>query len=115
MRLNCVILQVGTPDDLAASRRWYEQLLGLHVNSEIENHSVWLDVGAGAEIGLHVGEPVDSPERLTVGLHVDDVDQTYEYLRARGIEFDGPPETRDWGRRAAATDPTGHTVCIVSG
>jgi catechol 2,3-dioxygenase-like lactoylglutathione lyase family enzyme len=114
MRLNCIILPVGTPDDLAAARRWYEELLGLHVNSVVEDHSVWLDLGSGTELGLHVGEPVGAPEHLTVGLHVDDLDQVYEELCARGVVFDGPPEDREWGRRAATTDPTGHTVYIMN-
>ena len=32
----------------------------------------------------------------------------------RGVVFEGPPEDRDWGRRAVTTDPTGHTVHIMS-
>ena len=98
MRLNCIILSVGTPDDLAVARRWYETLLGLRVNSVVPEHSVWLDLGAGAELGLHVGEPVGTPEQLTVGLLVDDVDRTYDELRGRGVVFEGPPEDREWGR-----------------
>ena len=114
MRLNCIILPVGTPDDLAVARRWYEASLGLRVNSVVPDHSVWLDLGADAELGLHIGEPVGTPEQLIVGLQVDDVDRSYDELRGRGVVFDGPPEDREWGRRAATTDPTGHTVYITS-
>lgn len=114
MRLNCIILTIGTPDDLVTARRWYEELVGLRVDSVVEDHSVWLDLGSGTQLGLHVGEPVGAPEHLTVGLQVDDVDHAYDELRARGVVFDGPPEDREWGRRAATTDPTGHTVYIMS-
>ncbi len=114
MRLNCVILNVGNPGDLEVARRWYEELLGLPVASVAEKHSVWFDLGSGTRLGVHVGEPVRAPEHLTVGLQVDDVDQAYDELRARGVVFEGPPEDRGWGRRAVTTDPTGHTVHIMS-
>ncbi len=114
MRLNCIILSVGTAGDLAVARHWYEASLGLRVNSVVPDHSVWLDLDAGAELGLHVGDPVGAPEHLTVGLQVDDVDRTYDELRGRGVVFEGPPEDREWGRRAATTDPTGHTVHITT-
>ena len=54
------------------------------------------------------------PSSLTVGLQVDDVDRTYDELRGRGVVFEGPPEDRGVGRRAATTDPTGHTVYITT-
>ncbi|MDQ3118875.1 MAG: VOC family protein [Verrucomicrobiota bacterium] len=42
----------------------------------------------------------------------DDIDQTYEELKKRGVEFDGPPEKQPWGTYAMFTDSEGNRFVL---
>lgn len=44
----------------------------------------------------------------------DDIEKTYEELRARGVEFDGPPEKQPWGIYAMFTDSEGNRFVLAS-
>lgn len=49
-----------------------------------------------------------------VSFEVDDVDQTYEELKQKGIEVDCPPTNEDWGARVAGfKDPDGNTLYFL--
>ena len=42
----------------------------------------------------------------------DDIDKTYEELKKRGVEFDGPPEKQPWGKYAMFKDSEGNRFVI---
>src|SRR5687767_563600 len=42
----------------------------------------------------------------------DDIDKTYEELKKRGVEFDGPPEKQPWGSYAMFKDSEGNKFVI---
>lgn len=42
----------------------------------------------------------------------DDLTQTYEALKARGVEFDGPPEKQPWGSYAKFKDSEGNQFVL---
>lgn len=44
----------------------------------------------------------------------DDVEKTYQELKARGVEFDGPPKKEPWGTYALFKDPDGTSFCLSS-
>ncbi len=44
----------------------------------------------------------------------DDIEKTYEELRARGVEFDGPPEKQPWGIYAMFKDSEGNRFVLAS-
>lgn len=44
----------------------------------------------------------------------DNVEKTYEELKARGVEFTAPPTKEPWGTFAAFTDPDGNTFVMSS-
>ena len=44
----------------------------------------------------------------------DDVQESYEQLKARGVEFDGPPQKQPWGTSAIFKDPDGNSFVISS-
>lgn len=114
MRLSTVILNVGESDGLEEVRRWYEDVLELTVSSEEPGHSVWYEAGE-ITLGLHVGIPLQHAERITVGFDVDDVDELFRRLSAKGVPFDGQPVDKPWGARAVSThDPLGHTVTLAT-
>jgi catechol 2,3-dioxygenase-like lactoylglutathione lyase family enzyme len=43
----------------------------------------------------------------------DNVEKTYEELKARGVEFQNPPKKEDWGTSAMFKDPDG-TIFLIS-
>src|SRR3954464_5744658 len=45
---------------------------------------------------------------MNVSFACDDIDQTYQQLSARGVEFDGPPEKQPWGTYATFKDSEGN-------
>jgi len=48
-----------------------------------------------------------------VSLQVDDVPATYAELRARGVDFVGPPEKQSWGGTLAHfRDPDGNVLTL---
>src|SRR5688572_1936206 len=38
----------------------------------------------------------------------DDIHKTYEELKARGVEFKGPPSVQDWGTATVMKDNSGN-------
>lgn len=48
-----------------------------------------------------------------VGLNVDDCQQTYEELTAKGVEFLQPPEQRPYGVEALMRDNSGNWMVLV--
>jgi glyoxalase/bleomycin resistance protein/dioxygenase superfamily protein len=56
-----------------------------------------------AELGVHPG----SESRYELSLMCDDITSTMTELRSKGVEFDGEPAERGWGRAVTMTLPGG--------
>ena len=50
---------------------------------------------------------------MNMSFECDNIEQTYQELRARGVEFEGPPEKQSWGTYAKFKDSE-DKVFIVS-
>ena len=46
-------------------------------------------------------------------LTTDDVQAEYEALKARGVEFQGPPEQQPWGVDCSFRDPSGNHIRLA--
>lgn len=106
-------------EDLAAAKRFYQEIFELPVFFEDENSAVFkfgetlvnlLDAReapglvAPADVGAF-----DSGVRFQFTLGVDDVDHVCEKLKGRGVEILNGPVDRPWGVRTASfRDPGGH-------
>ena len=44
----------------------------------------------------------------------DDIDKTYEELKKRGVEFEGPPQKQPWGTYAMFKDSEGNKFVVSS-
>ena len=44
----------------------------------------------------------------------DDIDKTYEELKKRGVEFEGPPQKQPWGTYAMFKDSEGNRFVVSS-
>lgn len=107
--------------DLAASKAWYENVLGASLYNEYGgtsavfafNRSWLLIVTGGAPTVDKPGVTFTAPEDSNRVSHsftirVEDCASAYETLRSRGAEFLTPPH--DWGGeiRCFFRDPDGH-------
>ncbi len=106
-------------EDLAATKRFYQEVFGLPVHYEddasvvfrFENTLINLLVASEAT-ELIAPASIASPNagaRMQFTITVDDVDATCADLQARGVELLNGPIDRPWGIRTATfRDPAGH-------
>jgi len=121
-----------TVNDVDEALAFYSGALGLLVRSDVPSGRYrWVTLGSDAQPGLeivlsepHAGRsPADGDamqELLTKGVlpmlvfRSDDVDATFETLRASGAEVLQEPIDQPWGPRDCAfRDPSGNTVRIA--
>ncbi len=106
-------------EDLAAAKRFYNDVFGLPVFYEDDNSAVFkfgetlINLLKSSEADdLVAPAAVASPDagaRFQLTLAVDDVDAMCEELKARGVELLNGPMDRPWGIRTASfRDPGGH-------
>jgi uncharacterized glyoxalase superfamily protein PhnB len=122
----CFVL-VHDPD-LALS--FYRDTLGLELRNDVAREDYrWITVGAAAQPDVAIvltnylnGSPADSDALGAllakgalngVHFHADDLDATFEQLRAAGAEIVQEPTDQPWGTRdGAVRDPSGNMVRI---
>src|SRR5215831_9915668 len=106
-------------EDLAASRSFYQEVLGLPLTFEDENSAVFKSenmmvnlLHASAAPELIAPAAVASPQagsRFVLSVFVEDVDAACTELAQHGVVLLNGPVDRPWGVRTASfTDPAGH-------
>jgi catechol 2,3-dioxygenase-like lactoylglutathione lyase family enzyme len=106
-------------EDLAAARRFYEEVFGLPVVYEDENSAVFrfgetlINLLRASEAPSLVAPanvaPVEAGVRHQFTLAVENVDEMCDELKRRGVELLNGPMNRPWGIRTASfRDPGGH-------
>ncbi|MBC7264596.1 MAG: VOC family protein [Chloroflexi bacterium] len=102
-----------TVSDLERGVNFYENILGLAKKYQFATYAGF-DCG-GVEIGLQPGTPIRTPESTPcVNFLVRDVDEAYQVLRERGVQFLQEPHDTPWGGRIALfVDPDGHPLQLV--
>jgi catechol 2,3-dioxygenase-like lactoylglutathione lyase family enzyme len=120
-------VQVHDPDLALA---FYRDALGLEVHKDVGRDPFrWITVGSAAQPGVEIiltnylpGSP-DDGEAIAgllakgalngVHFHTDDLDATFERVRAAGAEIVQEPTDQPWGARdCALRDPSGNLVRI---
>lgn len=114
--------------DLALT--FYRDTLGLELRNDVAKGDFrWLTVGAASQPGVAIvitnylnGSPadVDALSALVakgalngVHFHTDDLDASFEKLRASGAEIVQEPTDQPWGTRdCAVRDPSGNLIRI---
>lgn len=102
-------------EDPAASREFYEQILGLEV---VMDHGWILTFAApgnpAAQISL-MQRDASAPVEPDVSIEVDDVDEAYGAAQRMGAEILHPLTDEPWGvRRFFVRDPNGKVLNILS-
>ena len=107
--------------DAAASRDFYEKVLGLSVASE-DDWAIVFDLGGTM---LRMQKNVEfTPQQFTVlGWHVDDITETMTDLRSKGVKFehypwmppesDGVMEFPGGAKVAWFLDPSGNNLSLT--
>jgi catechol 2,3-dioxygenase-like lactoylglutathione lyase family enzyme len=86
--------------DLEQARNFYEQILGLNKKYEYSSY-VGFQCGS-VEIGLTPKENLRmGKDGVSIQLFVDCVDEAYDQLKAKGVEFTVEPHDEPWGGRQA--------------
>jgi catechol 2,3-dioxygenase-like lactoylglutathione lyase family enzyme len=116
--------------DPEAALAFYRDTLGLELRSDVAREQFrWITVGAPSQPGVSIvltnylnGSPADTDalESLLakgalngVHFHSDDLDATFEKVRATGAEIVQEPADQPWGTRDfAVRDPSGNLIRI---
>jgi catechol 2,3-dioxygenase-like lactoylglutathione lyase family enzyme len=122
----CFVI-VHDPDEALS---FYRDTLGLELRNDVANEGFrWITVGAASQPGVDIvltnylhGSPADGDAISAlvakgalngVHFHSDDLDATFEKLRASGAEIVQEPIEQSWGTRdCAVRDPSGNLVRI---
>jgi catechol 2,3-dioxygenase-like lactoylglutathione lyase family enzyme len=120
-------VQVHDPDLALA---FYRDVLGLVLRNDVASEGFrWITVGAASQPGVEIvltnylhGSPADG-DAITalvakgamngVHFHTNDLNATFETVRASGAEIVEEPTEQPWGTRdCAVRDPSGNLVRI---
>ncbi len=125
--LSSMFINVHDPDE---ALRFYRDALGLEVRMDVSSEGFrWVTVGApGQDVGIVLSQPHGGRSQaegdallalVTQGslqaaiFRTDDLDATFEKVRASGAEVLEEPTTQPWGvRDCAVRDPSGNLVRI---
>jgi len=120
-------VQVHDPD-LALT--FYRDALGLELRNDVAREGLrWITVGSASQPDVEIvltnylnGSPADSEALAAlvakgavngVHFHADDLDATFEKVRAAGAEIVEEPTDQPWGTRdCAVRDPSGNLLRI---
>jgi catechol 2,3-dioxygenase-like lactoylglutathione lyase family enzyme len=117
-------------DDPERALTFYRDALGLELRNDIAREDLrWITVGAASQPGVAIvltnylnGSPADGDALAAlvakgalngVHFHTDDLDASFERVRAAGAEIVQEPSEQPWGTRDfAVRDPSGNLVRI---
>ena len=102
--------------DQGRALEFYTKKLGLRVfTDQVWGESRWIELQVpGAETMVVLfrqpgQEPGSTPAAVFVA---DNVQATYEELKAKGVEFTQPPKKEHWGEHAILKDSEGNSILI---
>jgi predicted enzyme related to lactoylglutathione lyase len=77
----------------------------------------WIEVKPPkGEAGLALFTPQGHEDRIGaftgISMECDDVQKTYDELKAKGVEFAQPPKTESWGTMAIMSDSEGNQIVL---
>lgn len=108
-------IDAGPWEVVARLRDFYRDVIGLSVQIEQADESVWFQRADGSrQLGFHVGSPVTGAGSINLCFRVASVDAEIERLCAAGVVLVDQPWDAPWGDRIATfNDPAGHTVWLL--
>jgi predicted enzyme related to lactoylglutathione lyase len=113
---------VGIPTgDQDRALKFYTEKLGFEVSTDqiFNDKQRWIELRiANSATRVVLFTPEGHESRIgsffNGSFACDDVSATYRQLKARGVEFDKPPEKQPWGEFAIFKDPDGNQFVLSS-
>ncbi len=100
------------PVDYETSVAFYRDVLGLHIFREWATGTVFFLGGGLLELSRSAGRVTD--DKLSLWLHVRDVDAEFNRLAGAGVEVVEAPVDEPWGlREARIRDPDGLVLVLI--
>jgi catechol 2,3-dioxygenase-like lactoylglutathione lyase family enzyme len=100
---------------------FYTTRLGFKITTDqpFNDKQRWIELKIpGADTGVVLFTPEGHENRIgdfqSISFWTKDVVKTYDELKARGVEFDGPPQVADWGSSAIFRDSEGNKFVLGS-
>ena len=114
MKVKRIVANIATRD-IAAARRFYEDVLGLEA---VMDHGWIKTYGSGEHMSVQVSFASEGGSGTPVpdlSIEVDDVDEALERMRRAGFSIEYGPADEPWGvRRFFVRDPFGKLVNVLS-
>ena len=105
--------------DQSRALDFYTKKLGFKVfTDQTVGKTRWIELqipGAETRLVLHPMAAEASNGLPGLALLADNVQATYEELRAKGVEFTQPPQKEHWGEHALFKDSEGNLVLFATG
>ena len=107
--------------DQDAALEFYTQRCGFRILTDqpFDDTQRWIELAIGKSETKVVLFTMNE-QKAAIGTHsnvtfvADDVEKTYEEMKARGVVFDQAPEKADWGTAAIFRDPDGNRFVLSS-
>ncbi|MGH9557576.1 MAG: VOC family protein [Terriglobales bacterium] len=100
--------------DQSRALEFYTKKLGLRVfTDQSMGDSRWIElqVPGGETMLVLFQQPCHQPGPTPAAVFVaDNVQETYEELKAKGVEFTQPPKKEPWGEHAILKDSEGNSI-----
>jgi len=115
---NLDFVSIPVADQKRALRFYTEQLgFTIFTDQPFNEEQRWIELKiAGAQTKVVLFTPEEHKDRIggfqNLSFNCDDVDRTYEELKARGVEFTQPPTKEPWGHMAMFKDSEGNIFLI---
>jgi predicted enzyme related to lactoylglutathione lyase len=100
---------------------FYTEKLGFKVKTDapFEGGQRWIELEIpGAQTGVVLITPPGQEDRIgtfvNASFWTDDVQKTYEDLKAKGVEFTTPPTKQFWGTFAVFKDVDGNSFVLAT-
>jgi predicted enzyme related to lactoylglutathione lyase len=98
---------------------FYTEKLGFTIITDqpFDEKQRWIELRVPkAETRVVIFTPEGEEKRIgsmmPMSYSCDDLDKTYEELKGRGVEFEGPPQKQPWGKYAMFKDSEGNRFVI---
>lgn len=105
--------------DQSRALEFYTTRIGLKVFTDQTIGSMrWIELqipGAETMLVLHLEPDAIAGEKPAVAFLADNVQATYDELRAKGVEFTQPPKKEHWGEHAIFKDSEGNLILFAKG
>ena len=104
---------IVTVSNMKASTAFYRDTLGISIKFESPDWTEFITEGTTLALHSTTDQRKAQPGGVSFGFRVNNIDEVYDLLQARGVQFVMPPTKQDFGAKLAVfLDPDGHSISM---